>query len=121
MKAIRCSKYGGPEVLEFIDIDKPRPEPNEMLVRIRATAATNSDYFIRSSKIGFPTVIFLRLAMGIFKPRAKVTGIVYSGVVEEIGSKITRFKPGDEVYGMTGFSLGTYAEYKCVRETDSPR
>jgi len=57
--------------------------------------------------------------MGIFRPRKSIIGLVFSGVVKEIGCNIKRFSPGDEVYGMTGFNLGAYAEYTCIKETDS--
>jgi NADPH:quinone reductase-like Zn-dependent oxidoreductase len=57
--------------------------------------------------------------MGFTKPRYSVVGFVFSGVVDEVGEKTRRFKPGDKVYGTTGFRLGAYAEYRCMKETDS--
>jgi NADPH:quinone reductase-like Zn-dependent oxidoreductase len=61
----------------------------------------------------------MRLMIGIFKPRKKIIGLVFSGKVESAGKTIKRFSPGDEVYGMTGFNLGAYSEYICIKETDS--
>jgi NADPH:quinone reductase-like Zn-dependent oxidoreductase len=121
MKAITRSKYGPPEVLQLSEVNIPVPEENELLINIKASAVTNSDIYIRGSKIPFPIIIPFRLMMGVFKPRKAIIGLVFSGIVKQIGSKIKRFSPGDEVYGMTGFNLGTYAEYTCIKETDSTR
>lgn len=120
MKAVHCQKYGDLEVMEFINLPKPEPQADEALVKIYASAVTNSDIFIRSGKMPSPLLVIpFRLMMGFFKPRAKALGIVYSGVIESVGTSIKRFKVGDEVYGMTGFSLSTYAEYTCLKESDS--
>jgi NADPH:quinone reductase-like Zn-dependent oxidoreductase len=119
MKAIICTKYGPPEVLQVAEVDKPVPKEDEVLIEIKASAVTSSDIFIRSSNIPMRMRIPMRLMLGILKPRKKIIGLVFSGIVESMGLKIKRFSPGDEVYGMTGFNLGTYAEYTCIKETDS--
>ena len=119
MKAVICKKYGPPDVLQLSEVDKPVPKENEILVEIKASAVTASDIFIRSSNIPLRMRIPMRLMMGIFKPRKKIIGLVFAGRVKSAGKKIKRFSPGDEVYGMTGFNLGTYAEYTCIKETDS--
>lgn len=119
MKAIICTKYGPPEVLQLAEVDKPVPRENEILIAIKASAVTASDIFIRSSNIPIRFRIPMRLMIGIFKPRKSIIGLVFSGIVESVGKEIKRFSPGDEVYGMTGFNLGTYAEYTCIKETDS--
>ena len=121
MKAVVCKKYGGPEVLQLTEVKKPTPSENEVRIKIYATAVTNSDIFIRSSKLPFPMIIPFRMMIGIFRPRKSIIGLVYSGVVESVGKNISRFKPGDQVYGLTGFSLGAYAEYICLKENDSVR
>ena len=119
MKAVTRKKYGPPEVLQLSEVEMPKPKDNELLINIKATAVTNSDIFIRGSKLSFPIIVPFRLMMGLFKPRKEIIGLVFSGIVKDIGSKIKRFTPGDEVYGMTGFNLGAYAEYTCVKEIDS--
>lgn len=119
MKAIIYTKYGPPEVLQLAEVDKPVPKENEILIAIKASAVTASDIFIRSSNIPIRFRIPMRLMIGIFKPRKSIIGLVFSGIVESVGKEIKRFSPGDEVYGMTGFNLGTYAEYTCIKETDS--
>ena len=121
MKAVICKKYGGPEVLELKEVTQPRPDDNEVCVKIHATAVTNSDIFIRGSKLPFPIIIPFRLMIGIFKPRKSIIGLVFSGEIESIGKNINKFKPGDLVYGLSGFNLGTYAEYMCIKENDSKK
>lgn len=119
MKAVICKKYGEPEVLNIQDVPKPIPKDNEICVKIQATAVTNSDIFIRGSKLPFPIIIPFRLMIGITKPRKSIIGLVFSGEIDSIGKNIKRFKPGDNVFGLTGFNLGCYAEYMCMKETDS--
>ncbi len=119
MKAVICKKYGEPEVLKLAEVPKPIPKDNEVCVKIHATAVTNSDIFIRSSKLPFPIIIPFRLMIGITGPRKLIIGLVYSGEIETVGKNIKRFKPGDLVYGITGFTLGAYAEYVCLKEKDS--
>ena len=121
MKAIICSKYGASEVLQIKQCKKPIPKEDEVLIKIYATSVTDSDIFIRSSNVPFRYLIPFRIMMGIRKPRNPIIGEVFSGEVEYAGSKIKRFKVGDQVYGLTGFSLGAYADYKCMKEIDSKR
>jgi len=119
MKAIVCRRYGPPEVLQLRELDEPAPRDDEVLVRIRATAVTASDVFIRSSRVPWRSWLPLRLAIGLTKPRKAIIGLVLAGEVEAVGKRTGRFKPGDRVYGLTGFGLGAYAQYTCLRETDS--
>jgi NADPH:quinone reductase-like Zn-dependent oxidoreductase len=121
MKAIICPKYGSAEVLKLVDCKKPKPKENEVLIKIYASSVTNSDLFIRSSNVATPLIIPFRLMIGILKPRNEIIGEVFAGVIEEIGSKIKRFNIGDKVYGLTGMSLGAYADYKCMTEKDSKK
>jgi NADPH:quinone reductase-like Zn-dependent oxidoreductase len=119
MKAIICTKYGSPEVLQLREVQKPTPKDDEVLIKIHATAVTASDTFIRGYKIPIKFMIPMRIMLGISRPRKPVIGLVLAGEIESAGKKIRRFKPGDQVYGLTGFGLGAYAEYKCMKETDS--
>ncbi len=121
MKAILCKKYGPPEILQISESTKPTPTKHEVLIKIFATSVTNSDIFIRSSKLPLLFMIPMRLFIGLTGPRNPIIGEVFSGKIESIGSEIKRFKPGDKVYGFTGFSLGAYADYKCMKEVDSKR
>lgn len=116
MKAIICTKYGSPEVLEIRELSKPIPKENEILVKIMATSVNSGDVRVRSLDVkGFMKVI-MRLVLGFSKPRKPILGTVFSGVVERVGSKVSKFKNGDKVFGMTGFNFGTYAEYIAVNQ-----
>ena len=119
MKAVICTKYGPPEVLQLREVEKPTPKDDEVLVKIYATAVTASDIFIRSSQIPIRFRIPMRLMLGLTKPRKSIIGLVLAGEIESIGRDVKRFRIGDQVYGLTGFGLGAYAEYKCMKETDS--
>lgn len=119
MRAVTCPKYGPPEVLRLIEVPVPSPMPDQVRIRIHAAGVTMSDIFIRSARVTPLLQIPFRLMMGITKPRAPVVGFVFSGVIDQVGARITRFGLGDEVYCTTGFSLGAYAEYRCMAETDS--
>lgn len=120
MKAIVCPKYGAPEVLQIKQVNKPIPKNDEVLIKIYATSVTNSDIFIRSSKLPSKMLLIpFRLMMGLRGPRNPIIGEVFSGKIEAVGSEIKRFKTGEQVFGLTGFSLGGYADYKCIKEVDS--
>jgi NADPH:quinone reductase-like Zn-dependent oxidoreductase len=119
MKAVVCTKYGPPEVLKLVETEKPEPKDDEVLIRINATAVTASDIYIRGGRVTWSMMIPFRLMMGFTGPRNHIIGEVLSGEIEATGKDIKRFRPGDRVYGLTGFSLGAYAEYKCMKENDS--
>jgi len=119
MKAIVCTKYGPPEVLKIKNVAKPIPKDDEVLIKIYATAVTNSDIFVRSSQVSIKFWIPFRLMVGLLKPKKSIIGLVLAGEIVSAGKEITRFKVGDQVYGLTGFGFGAYAEYKCMKETDS--
>jgi NADPH:quinone reductase-like Zn-dependent oxidoreductase len=127
MRAILCTKYGPPEVLQLHEVDKPIPKNNEVLIKIHATAVTASDCIIRGFKMPgdhrFPKKqimeFMMRFYLGFRKPKNPIIGLVLSGEIESIGEDIQKFKKGNQVYGFTGYSFGAYAEYKCMSEKDS--
>lgn len=119
MKAVICKKYGTPEVLQIQEVSKPISEDNQILVKIMATAVNSADVRVRSLDVkGFLKVV-MRLVLGISKPRKPILGTVFSGVVESVGDKVSRFKIGDKVFGMTGFKFGTHAEYIAVNQNSN--
>jgi len=119
MKAIACTKYGPPDVLKIVEYARPVPRDDQVLIKIYATSVTNSDIFIRGSQIPLRFRIPMRLMLGITRPRHDIIGEVLSGEVVQTGAKTRRFKVGDQVFGLTGFSLGAYADYKCMKAADS--
>ena len=114
MKAIVCTKYGSPEVLELRDIDKPVPKNNEVLIKIYATSVTAGDVVDRSCKVAASSWLPWRIFMGLTKPRRKIPGADLAGEIEAVGKDVTLFKAGDQVYGSAGWGSGAYAEYKCL-------
>lgn len=121
MKAVICSKYGPPEVLRLKEVNKPSPKRDEVCIKIYATAVTASDIYIRGSRIPLRFWLPMRLILGLTKPRRSIIGMVLAGEVEAVGQDVRRFKAGDQVYGVTGLGMGCYAQYKCMKESDSMR
>ena len=120
MKAIVCTQYGPPEVLQLKEVEKPVCRDNEVLIKVHATAVTTGDCRCRGFTIpehfSFLTRLAMRLALGITKPRKSIPGLVLAGEVEITGRGVTRFKAGDQVFGDTGMRFGAYAEYTCLPE-----
>jgi NADPH:quinone reductase-like Zn-dependent oxidoreductase len=117
MKAIIWTAYGPPEVLELQEIEKPTPGDNEVLIKIHATSVTAGDCETRVLKLPMGLGFLIRLYVGINKPKnVLILGQEMAGEIEAVGKDVTRFKPGDQVFGGTGFTKGTYAEYICLEE-----
>lgn len=117
MKAVICTKYGGPEVLQIREVPVPIPKSNEVKIKIYATSVTAADFRIRSFTIPPAYKLIARFVLGFTKPRKSILGVEFSGVVEEVGSKVTKFKKGDKVFAATLNQFGAYAEYICMPET----
>jgi NADPH:quinone reductase-like Zn-dependent oxidoreductase len=119
MKAIVCTKYGPPEVLELRDVPKPVPRKNEVLIRVRATTCHIGDVRIRKFDVPLLYMIPFRIFLGIFRPRQGILGMELAGDVEATGKNVKRFKKGDPVFASAGFVFGAHAEYICLPE-DAP-
>ena len=117
MKAVVCTRYGPPEVLELREVDKPTPKGDEVLVRVRATSVTVGDCRMRRFDVPRAQWLFARVYLGIGKPKRAILGMELAGEIEAIGKDVTRFKAGDPVFASTFWSdFGGYAEYKCLSE-----
>lgn len=117
MKAIVCTKYGSPEVLELTEVAKPVPGEGDILVKIHATTVTSGDCRVRSFNSPLLYWIPMRIALGISKPRKPILGVELAGEVEAIGKRVKRFKKGDQVYALNGMGFGAHAEYICIPES----
>jgi NADPH:quinone reductase-like Zn-dependent oxidoreductase len=124
MKAIIYTKYGSPEVLHLEEMVKPEPKGNEILIKNHATTVNFGDLMARNFKAISPrqfNMLFLfwlltKISFGLNRPKTKILGSEFAGEVEAVGSAVTRFKPGDQVFGFLGQSMGAYAEYFCMPE-----
>lgn len=117
MKAIICTQYGPPNVLQLQNIEKPIPKKNEVLVKIHATSVSTGDCRIRGFNSPLLFWIPMRLILGLRKPRNPILGVELAGEIEDIGTDVTQFKKGDQIFALTELNLGGYAEYTCVHES----
>src|SRR5436190_15376770 len=107
MKAVQIHAFGGPDVLQFEDVPRPEPKPNQVLVRVHAAGVNPVDWKIREGYLKTPLPMIM--------------GIDFSGVVESVGNAVTRFRVGDEVFGQVADESGSYAEYAVAVESDIAR
>ena len=117
MKAIVCTGYGTPEVLQLRELEKPTPKHREVRIMVRAAAVTSSDCLVRSFGFNGPIAVAARLMLGITKPRRAVLGLVLAGEIESVGTSVTSFRAGDQIFAFEGYAFGAYAEYKCMVES----
>ncbi|HJV30146.1 MAG TPA: NAD(P)-dependent alcohol dehydrogenase [Gaiellaceae bacterium] len=109
MRAVVHDRYGPPEVLRVTEVERPVPKDDEVLVRVNASTVTRTDTGLRS--LEYP---FSRLITGIRRPKRTIAGMEFAGRVEDVGTAVTDFRVGDEVFGIGG---GANAEYVTVRES----
>ena len=111
MRAVVNTEYGGPDVLQVRDVECPIPADDEVLVAVHATTVNRTDCGFRA-----PWPWFVRLFAGLRRPKRTILGSEFAGVVAEVGSTVTEFTVGDEVFGVNADRFGAHAEYMCVRE-----
>ena len=120
MKAIICTKYGPPEVLKLVELDKPEPKKNEVLVKVIATTVHIGDTKVRGLYPGMGKIkdaLFkpmMRIMLGFRGPRQAILGMELAGEIEAVGSDVKLFKPGDQIFASTDLKFGAYAEYVCL-------
>ena len=112
MKAIVCTKYGPPDVLQLKEVAKPTPKDDEVLIKVHAASVNDWDWALVRGK---PLVF--RLFTGLLKPKVNILGVEVAGQIEAVGKKVKKFQPDDEVYGdISECGFGGFAEYVCARE-----
>lgn len=115
MKAAICTKFGGPEVIEIREIEKPIPKNNEVLIKIGATTVTTYDCWVRGFKLSSRLIALLfGMNFGLKSPKNPILGTELAGEIEAIGEKVQNFKTGDIVFGYPGMSIGSCAEYRSM-------
>lgn len=112
MKAVVYSKYGSPDELRLEEVDQPTQKDGEVLIKVHAVSLNASDW---EGLVGKP--LYARIG-GPFKPRRKILGSDIAGTVEAVGANVTKFQPGDEVFGDNLSRMGGFAEYACASEDD---
>ena len=108
MRAVVHDRYGPPDVLRLEEVERPVPKDDEVLVKVHATTVTRSDCGLRGAEY-----FFARVFTGLLRPKRRIAGMELAGVVEAVGTAVSEFEVGDEVFGISG---GANAEYICVRE-----
>lgn len=114
MKAIVHTRYGPPEVARLMEVAKPVPKENELLIRVHASTVNRTDAGFRSAEY-----FISRFWSGLLKPRYQTLGCEFAGVVEETGKEVTTFKKGDQVFGYNDRTWGGHAEYLTIDEKDA--
>jgi NADPH:quinone reductase-like Zn-dependent oxidoreductase len=117
MRAIVWTAYGPPDVLQLQEVEKPTPGDDELLIRIHATTVTMGDSETRSLKMPMGLGYLMRAYTGLSRPqRILIIGQEFAGEVESVGKDVTRFQPGDRIFGGLGLGPGSYAEYTVIPE-----
>jgi 2-desacetyl-2-hydroxyethyl bacteriochlorophyllide A dehydrogenase len=120
MRAIVWTNYGPPDVLQLREVEAPIPGDGEVLIQVHAATASTPDTEIRRLKLPLLFSLPLRLYLGFIRPtRIKILGSEFAGEIVSVGKQVTRYQPGDQVFGYTGLGMGTYAEYLCLSEKSS--
>ncbi len=111
MKAVVHTRYGSPDVLRLMEVERPVPKDGEVLIRVHATTVNRTDCgFLRAEPF------FVRVVSGLLRPKATILGSELAGDVVAAGKDVTAFRPGDQVFGLTGMHFGAHAEYVCLPE-----
>lgn len=113
MRAIVYEKYGTPDVLQLKEVEKPSPKDNEVRIRVHAAIVTPSDCAFRKAD-----PFMVRFIYGLTSPKNKILGVELAGEIESVGTGVTLFKKGDQVFGISPKSFGAHAEYTCLPEND---
>ena len=118
MRAVVYDRYGPPDVLRLEDVERPVPGDDEILIKVHATTVNRLDCATRDAnrRSGVAISLISRLVFGIRRPRRRILGSEFAGVVEAVGTTVSEFAVGDQVFGATGMGFGAHAEFMCMRQ-----
>ena len=114
MKAVVYKKYGPPEVVNLLEVDKPLPKDHEVLVKVYASTVNRTDSGFRSAEY-----FISRFWSGLIRPKFPILGCEFAGIIEETGKSVTTFKAGDKVFGFNDKTFGGHGEYLTIAENDA--
>ena len=114
MKAVVYTKYGPPEVAQLMEVTKPFPKDNEVLIKVYSTTVNRTDSGFRSAEY-----FISRFWSGLLRPKHQILGCEFAGIIEDIGKSVTTFKKGDKVFGYNDKTCGGHGEYLTIAETDA--
>ena len=112
MRAVVHDKYGPPDVLRLAEVQRPVPKDDEVLIKIHATTVNRSDTALRAAE-----PFASRFITGLRRPKRKILGSELAGEVDAVGTAVTEFEVGDQVFGVNPWKFGTHAEFVCMRES----
>lgn len=116
MRAAVYRRFGGPQVVQVEEVRRPSPGNDDVLIRVHASTVSIADHRARSRDIPSGLSVLAALGLGFFRPRHQILGMDAAGVVEAVGTNVTKFTPGDEVITMLGGRFGGHGEYVCVSQ-----
>ena len=119
MRAAYYGRFGGPEVVHVSEVAVPHPGPDDVLVRVAASTVSAADHRMRARDLPAGIGLLALPVVGLFRPRRSILGMDFAGTVAAVGAAVTRFKPGDPVFGMTGSDFGGHAEFVVRPETSA--
>ena len=114
MKAVVYTKYGPPEVAQLMEVTKPFPKDNEVLIKVYSTTVNRTDSGFRSAEY-----FISRFWSGLLRPKHQILGCEFAGIIEDIGKSVTTFRKGDKVFGYNDKTCGGHGEYLTIAETDA--
>ncbi len=116
MKVAAYERYGPPDVVRLMVVEKPTPKHGEVLIRVRATTVSSGDWRVRSLEVPAGFKLLSRLFLGYSKPRQPILGTELAGTIEAVGAGVKKLEVGDDVFAFSGVRMGCHAEYKCMPE-----
>ena len=114
MKAVVYTKYGPPEVAKLMEVTKPFPKDNEVLIKVYSTTVNRTDSGFRSAEY-----FISRFWSGLLRPKHQILGCEFAGIIEDIGKSVTTFRKGDKVFGYNDKTCGGHGEYLTIAETEA--